>query len=135
MDENIAAARPRSGIPGTQSAPAPTLGLSPLSRRRRLLLAAPLIVLLPSARAATPLTATPSQMLGPYYPLRPDAAAGNDLTTVDGKGRARGKALAIVGRVTDAGGRPQAGVLVEIWQTNAHGRYHHPHDNSPPASE
>ncbi len=87
--------------------------------------------LLPLARAATPRAATPLQMLGPFYPLQPDAAAGNDLTTLDGKGRARGKALAIVGRVTDAAGRPQAGVLVEIWQTNAHGRYHHPQDDSP----
>ena len=95
------------------------------------MLASPLIFLLPLARAASPLAATPAQMLGPFYPLQPDAAAGNDLSTVDGKGRARGKALAIVGRITDTAGRPQAGVLVEVWQTNAHGRYNHPQDDSP----
>ncbi len=111
--------------------PAPTLELSPLSRRRRLLLASPVLLLLPPARAAMPPAATPAQMLGPFYPPWPDAGAGNDLTTVDGKARARGKPLAIVGRVTDSAGRPQGGVLVEIWQTNAHGRYHHPQDASP----
>lgn len=101
-------------------------------RRRRLLLAAPVLVLLPRAvRAAPGLSATPSQMLGPFYPLRPDARAGNDLTSVDGKARALGKPLTIVGRVRDTQGRPQAGVLLEIWQTNAHGRYHHAQDHSP----
>jgi protocatechuate 3,4-dioxygenase beta subunit len=114
------------------SSPAPTLALTAMrSRRRRLLLAMPLIVLLPPALAATAPAATPAQMLGPFYPPRPDTGAGNDLATVDGKARARGKPLAIVGRVTDTSGRPQGGVLVEIWQTNAHGRYHHPQDDSP----
>lgn len=102
-----------------------------MCKRRRLLLASSLVFLLQSARAASPLAATPAQMLGPFYPPRPDPAAGNDLATVDGKARARGKPLAIVGRVSDGAGRPQAGVLVEIWQTNAHGRYHHPQDDSP----
>ena len=114
------------------ASPAPTLALTAIrSRRRRLLLAMPLIVLLPPALAATAPAATPAQMLGPFYPPRPDTGAGNDLATVDGKARARGKPLAIVGRVTDTSGRPQGGVLVEIWQTNAHGRYHHPQDDSP----
>lgn len=105
---------------------------SPSITRRRLLLSLPLIALAPRlAGAALALTATPAQMLGPFYPLRPDAAAGNDLTTVDGKARARGTPLTIAGRVLDSGGLPQAGVLLELWQTNAHGRYHHPHDDSP----
>lgn len=100
--------------------------------RRRLLLLSPLLVLLPGAACAAPgAMATPRQALGPFYPLQPDVRAGSDLTTVDGKGRAHGKPLTIVGRVLDSAGRPQAGVLLEIWQTNAHGRYHHPHDNSP----
>lgn len=99
--------------------------------RRRLLLALPLILLLPAARAAPASGATPAQMLGPFYPPRPDTSAGNDLTTLDGRGRALGRPLAIVGRVRDTAGKPQLGVLVEIWQTNAHGRYHHPQDDSP----
>ncbi|MBI5791717.1 MAG: intradiol ring-cleavage dioxygenase [Rhodocyclales bacterium] len=110
---------------------APTLETQPpWNRQRRLLLLSPLLALpVAVAGAATPL-ATPPQMLGPFYPLRPDAAAGNDLTSVDGKGRAVGKPLRIVGRVTDTTGRALAGLLVEIWQTNAHGRYHHPQDDS-----
>jgi protocatechuate 3,4-dioxygenase beta subunit len=110
--------------------PAPTLETEPRwNRQRRLLLLSPLLAL-PAARAATNPLATPAQMLGPFYPLRPDVAAGNDLTTLDGKGRAPGKPLRIVGRVTDTTGRALPGLLVEIWQTNANGRYHHPHDDS-----
>ncbi|MBI5108638.1 MAG: intradiol ring-cleavage dioxygenase [Rhodocyclales bacterium] len=128
MDRPIAVppAPSRKGIPLCV-----TLATAASFRRRRLLLASPLIFLLPLARAASPLAATPAQMLGPFYPVQPDAAAGNDLGTVDGKLRARGKALTIVGRVADTAGRPLPGVLVEIWQTNAHGRYHHPQDDSP----
>jgi protocatechuate 3,4-dioxygenase beta subunit len=116
-------------------APAPAFAgrVAYVRNRRRLLLLSPLLALLPGALHAAPaLPVTPEQMLGPFYPLQPDERAGNDLTTVDGKGRARGTPLTIVGRVLDGAGRPQAGVLLEIWQTNAHGRYHHPHDNSPP---
>lgn len=105
-------------------------------RRRRLVLLAPLIALLPRAAGAAPeLSATPRQALGPFYPLRPDPAAGNDLGVAAGPERAgsrpQGTPLTIVGRVLDTGGRPQPGVLLEIWQTNAYGRYHHPHDDSP----
>ena len=111
--------------------PPPTFAAnSACNLRRRLVLLSPLI-LLPAAHAATGPVATPAQMLGPFYPLRPDAAAGNDLTSMDGKGRALGKPLRIVGRVTNLAGRALPGLLVEIWQTNAHGRYHHPQDDSP----
>ena len=105
---------------------------SATNTRRRLLLGLPLLALLPRAlRSAPALIATPRQALGPFYPLQPDPAARNDLTSVDGKGRAAGKPLTVVGRVLDTAGSAQAGVLLEIWQTNAHGRYHHPHDDSP----
>lgn len=105
---------------------------APAAGRRRFVLLLPLLAVLPwASRRASAGTATPAQMLGPFYPLQPDPAAGNDLTTVDGRGRAQGTPLSIVGRVLDTADRAQAGVLVEIWQTNAHGRYHHPHDDSP----
>lgn len=74
---------------------------------------------------------TPPQMLGPYYPLQPDTAAGNDLTAREGSGRALGEPLEVSGKVSDTHGQPLAGILVEIWQTNHHGRYHHPHDTTP----
>jgi len=99
--------------------------------RRRLLLPGLLLAIaLPAtAQVAVPPAPTPAQMLGPFYPPRPDPAAGNDLARGPG-GRAQGRPLAIVGRVVDASGAALAGVLVEIWQTNAHGRYHHLQDDS-----
>jgi protocatechuate 3,4-dioxygenase beta subunit len=104
----------------------------PAVSRRRFVLSLPLLALLPwSPCGSAAMLPTPAQMLGPFYPLQPDPAAGNDLATVDGQRRALGTPLTIVGRVRDTTGRVQAGVLVEIWQTNAHGRYHHPHDDSP----
>lgn len=108
------------------------MNAEPAAGRRRFVLLLPLLAALPwASRRAIAAPATPAQMLGPFYPLQPDPAAGNDLTTVDGRGRAQGTPLSIVGRVLDTADRAQAGVLVEIWQTNAHGRYHHPHDDSP----
>ena len=50
--------------------------------------------------------------------------------TVDlthGKG-ALGERIIVEGRVLDEDGRPQAGVMIEIWQANAAGRYDHPSD-------
>ena len=109
------------------------MSAEPAASRRRFVLSLPLLAALPwSLCGLAALPATPAQMLGPFYPLQPDPPAGNDLATVDGRARALGTPLTIVGRVQDTAGRAQAGVLVEIWQTNAHGRYHHPHDNSPP---
>lgn len=108
------------------------MSAEPAAGRRRFVLLLPLLAALPWVnRRAIAAPATPAQMLGPFYPLQPDPAAGNDLATVDGRNRAQGTPLTIVGRVLDTADRAQAGVLVEIWQTNAHGRYHHPHDDSP----
>ena len=100
---------------------------------RRLLLQAIVLASIPlsaAAQVAVPPAPTPAQMLGPFYPPQPDPAAGNDLARGAG-GLAQGRPLAIVGRVTDTSGTALSGVLLEIWQTNAHGRYHHPQDDSP----
>ncbi len=108
------------------------MSVEPAEGRRRFVLSLPLLAVLPWSLCGIAATLpTPGQMLGPFYPLQPDPAAGNDLATVDGRVRALGAPLTIVGRVRDTTGRARAGVLVEIWQTNAHGRYHHPHDDSP----
>lgn len=81
--------------------------------------------------ARAELMATPAQMQGPFYPLTRPLDQDNDLVTVAGhSGTAYGTITDVAGRVTDAGGRPLAGVAVEIWQVNGHGRYHHPHDDS-----
>lgn len=85
-----------------------------------------LLFLSGAAFAAGP---TPPQPKGPFYPLRIPADAGTDLTQADGR-RATGEPLVVAGRVLRRDGTPVAEALVEIWQTNAHGRYHHPHDDS-----
>src|ERR1700754_1168717 len=52
----------------------------------------------------------------------------NDLT-IHGKGGAPlGERMFLSGRLLDEGGRPIRRSLVEVWQANASGRYHHPGD-------
>jgi protocatechuate 3,4-dioxygenase beta subunit len=82
----------------------------------------------PLAKSAN-LLATPPQMRGPFYPLTLPDDKDNDLTTVTGRsGVAKGTITNVAGRVLDESGRPMRGVLVEIWQVNGYGRYHHPGD-------
>ena len=101
-------------------------------QRRRLLLG------LAGLAAAGPALAvrllpTPEQMAGPFYPLNPPLEDDNDLTRVRGPaGVAEGRITDLTGRILDADGRPISGARVEIWQCDARGRYHHPHDDGPP---
>jgi protocatechuate 3,4-dioxygenase beta subunit len=85
--------------------------------------------------AGTPLGAipglqrTPRQSLGPFYPASLPLDSDSDLVQVEGRtGRARGVVTHIAGRVMDDRGRAVPEALVEIWQCNAFGRYHHPRD-------
>ncbi len=79
--------------------------------------------------AATQLQRTPPQSLGPFYPATLPLDTDNDLVLVRGRsGIATGVITHITGRVSDDRGRIIAGALVEIWQCNAFGRYHHPRD-------
>ena len=73
--------------------------------------------------------ATPPQTLGPFYPLIKPLDQDADLTRVEGaQGAARGEPIEVVGRVIERDGRPVGDAMVEIWQCNAFGRYHHPSD-------
>ena len=68
----------------------------------------------------------PSQTAGPFFLnclLRPDACR-NVLVQPE----TPGARLRIEGRVLDGDGAPVPDALVEIWQANAAGRYHHPAD-------
>jgi len=77
---------------------------------------------------------TASQTAGPYVHigLAPHQAGfdifeknfGNVLV----KPETRGERIRIEGRVLDGIGTPVRDVLIEIWQANAAGRYHHPGD-------
>jgi len=52
---------------------------------------------------------------------------GLDLSR-DAVGEAIGERIIVAGRVTDEADRPVAGAMIEIWQANAAGRYHHDRD-------
>jgi len=78
---------------------------------------------------AAQLLSTPAQSKGPFYPLELPLDQDNDLVRVAGRsGMARGEILDVTGRLIDERGLPLRGVKIEIWQVNAYGRYHHPHD-------
>jgi protocatechuate 3,4-dioxygenase beta subunit len=50
-----------------------------------------------------------------------------DISTVDGQA-AMGERIIVRGRVTDEDGRAVPNTMIEVWQANASGRYHHPGD-------
>ena len=60
-------------------------------------------------------------------PVWPALDAGEADLTVNGRvnGDPIGERILLEGRVTDEGGRPVPGALIEIWQANAAGRYIH----------
>jgi protocatechuate 3,4-dioxygenase beta subunit len=64
---------------------------------------------------------------GPLVPRGFVKNGDNDLTT-RGKSAPLGEKMILVGRLLDEDGRPVRRSLVEIWQANASGRYHHPGD-------
>lgn len=74
---------------------------------------------------------TPGQARGPFYPRQFPVDKDFDLTRYQGKdGVAFGEILTVSGQVTDLSGTAQARVLIEIWQVNGYGRYHHEGDDS-----
>jgi protocatechuate 3,4-dioxygenase beta subunit len=69
---------------------------------------------------------TVTETSGPRFsPERFPAAA--DLSTVDGQA-AMGERIIVEGRVVDEDGKPVPLTMIEIWQANAAGRYHHARD-------
>ncbi len=70
---------------------------------------------------------TARQTAGPFYPRTKPIDSDADLVSVAGRTeRARGIVTRVAGRVLDPGGRAVPDALVEIWQCDALGRYHHP---------
>ena len=81
---------------------------------------------------AQALKRTPSEILGPFYPVMRSVEVTSDLTTMPGKpGRAAGQVIHLMGRVLNVQGHPVAGARVELWQANAQGRYRHQSDPNP----
>jgi protocatechuate 3,4-dioxygenase beta subunit len=87
-------------------------------------------LLLP-ALASEKLIATPSIMLGPFYPVRKPQDRDADLTLIRGhREHAAGAVVELSGRVMTLDGKPVPHAVLEIWQANHNGRYAHPADTS-----
>ncbi len=69
-------------------------------------------------------TPTPSQTVGPFFAPSLLRDQQNVLAGPD----TAGERIRIEGHVFDSEGNPVPDAMIEIWQANAHGRYHHPLD-------
>ena len=97
--------------------------------RRRWLGGAAAVGLSLAAGSALGLAKTPRQTTGPFYPYDHALETDADLVQVGGRSTlARGVIAHLGGVVTDHRGRAVPGAVVEIWQCDANGRYHHPRD-------
>jgi protocatechuate 3,4-dioxygenase beta subunit len=67
---------------------------------------------------------TLTELTGPIYGESVVREGDNDLTRQNG-GEALGQRIVVSGRVLGSDGKPLRGQLVEVWQANAAGRYHH----------
>jgi protocatechuate 3,4-dioxygenase alpha subunit len=67
---------------------------------------------------------TPSQTVGPFFgPALIDSGLASLVQPAT-----RGERVTIEGRVLDGDSAPVSDAMIEIWQANADGRYHHPED-------
>ncbi len=83
-------------------------------------------VLRSPSKPLVPLAQTLSELTGPVYGQDALGPLDDDLTkngAVDGE--PLGERIIVTGRVMDEDGRPVPNTLVEVWQTNAAGRYIH----------
>src|SRR6202162_2152177 len=113
-----------------------TYSIRDLGRRKILMMSAVLagarVPLSPKLAAAEATwQRTPTQILGPFYPLS-ELPQTSDLTRVSGRsGRAEGQVLNVIGRVLNLAGEPVPNAKIEVWQANTYGRYTHPSDPNP----
>lgn len=80
------------------------------------------------AQARTELAPTPSQSEGPFYPVALPTDHDFDLLRTGSASYAKGQPAWVQGVVSDTSGVPVAGAVVEIWQCDVDGHYHHPQD-------
>jgi protocatechuate 3,4-dioxygenase beta subunit len=103
----------------------------PWSQRRQLMLVGAVLavpVVWRAVRAQGPLPLTPAQTEGPFYPVQLPADTDADLLVQGPRRYAKGEAAWLDGQLLDAQGRVLRGGMVEIWQCDADGHYHHPGD-------
>jgi protocatechuate 3,4-dioxygenase, alpha subunit len=68
---------------------------------------------------------TPSQTVGPYFTMRLSGEGDNVLTTPESVG----VRIRIEGHVLDGDRNHIEDALIELWQADSSGRYHHPTDD------
>jgi protocatechuate 3,4-dioxygenase, beta subunit len=103
-----------------------------LPRRRVLVAVASATLLATSSRlVVAALPQTPRQTPGPFYPKTLPLDSDNDLARIAGHAKdASGTITHVFGRLLDTDGKPIPGAKIEIWQCDAHGRYHHVDDGN-----
>ena len=74
---------------------------------------------------AAALSPTSRDFEGPYRPL-PGTAWGDSQLALETSAPSPGLPIRVGGRVVDTEGRPLPGLVVQLWQANATGRYNHP---------
>ncbi len=92
------------------------------------LVAVPALWLDASAQAILAMRATPSQTEGPYYPATLPKDSDFDLLRNGNQNYPKGQSTWVEGNISDLAGKPVAGAVVEIWQCDNDGHYHHPAD-------
>jgi protocatechuate 3,4-dioxygenase, beta subunit len=107
----------------------------PVVPRRRLLLATAAVVaapawLTPALAQGPALRPTPRQTEGPFYPVSLPADSDADLLRNGQVVYGQGQPAWVEGTVTDLAGVPVSGAVVEIWQCDHQGHYHHPGDGN-----
>ncbi|TKB44393.1 protocatechuate 3,4-dioxygenase [Thalassotalea mangrovi] len=76
------------------------------------------------------LALTPDQTEGPFYPNNNQLDTDMDLTRVQGRQEsAKGQVIEVNGRVTDQFGEPVSKAIIDVWQANSLGKYHHERDS------
>lgn len=73
---------------------------------------------------------TPAQTEGPFYPVELPADHDADLLLNGALRYTQGQPAWVEGTVSDLEGRPVRGAVVEIWQCDQQGHYHHPGDGN-----
>ena len=106
---------------------------SPRATRRSLLIGGAACIsapawLSPLRAQGRGLRPTPRQTEGPFYPVELPADSDADLLRNGAARYGQGQACWLQGTVLDLEGRALQGALVEIWQCDAAGHYHHPGD-------
>lgn len=75
---------------------------------------------------------TPAQTEGPFFPKHEQVDKDLDLTKIQGQSiQALGEVVYLSGQILGDDFKPVPNALIDVWQANKHGRYHHEDDPNP----